>query len=79
MRLRRLFTVREATPFSGQASSPMARPNPMAGQQQLGDTPSKAMLNQVEDLLHRVMAAEDNRQLGKVINQFLVDITPFMG
>jgi hypothetical protein len=66
------FPIAEATPFSSQSVSINAGST-------MADSASKDNLEFVEDLLHKIMAAQDNQQLNKIINKFLVDITPFMG
>ncbi len=64
------FPIAEATPFSSQSVSTGGT---------MADSAAKDNLEVIEDLLHKIMAAQDNQQLNKIINKFLVDITPFMG
>ena len=67
-----IFWIREATPFAAGQANPM-------GQAKMGGTASHGSLDSIEDMLRKVMAAGDaNPELIKIINKFLVDITPFM-
>lgn len=72
--LREFFPIAEATPFSSQTTtmSKMSNAPTMGGA-------AGGSLEAVEDLLHKIMATETDQELNKIINKFLVDITPFMG
>jgi hypothetical protein len=73
-----IFALREATPFSPQAGSQASLSVNRNASVGMDDTPMKKTLGQVEDLLRRVMTTEDNQALNRVINKFLVDITPYL-
>lgn len=77
-RLRRIFPIREATPFSPQVGTQASYSLKTSSNVSSGTTPSKKTLQEVEDLLRRVMAGENNQALNRTINQFLVDITPYL-
>lgn len=77
-RLRRIFPIREATPFAPQAGTQGSYSMQRSSSVSAGATPTKKTLQQVEDLLRRAMAAENNQALNRTINKFLVDITPYL-
>lgn len=77
-RLRRIFTIREATPFAPQVGAQASYSVKRSTSVGMGATPTKQTLKEVEDLLRRVMAGENNQALNRTINQFLVDITPYL-
>lgn len=77
-RLKRIFTVREATPFAPQVGTQASYSVKRSTSVGMGATPMKQTLKEVEDLLRRVMAGENNQALNRTINQFLVDITPYL-
>ncbi len=67
----------ETTPFSSQTMS--VNTNPMGSVTIDKNSGSHALLEKVEDLLRKVMVAETGGPtLAKIINKFLVDITPYM-
>jgi negative regulator of replication initiation len=76
--LRRMFPLTEATPFSPQVGTQASYSVNRSAGVGASNTPMKKTLGQVEDLLRRVMAAENNQALNRTINQFLVDITPYL-
>lgn len=78
MRLREFFSLVEVTPFAQQATA-TSQTNAM-GQARIDPNSSgTAGLQQVEALLRKVLVAETGGPvLAKIINKFLVDITPYM-
>lgn len=66
-------SLEEATPFTSQKTSMS-----VSSGSKFTDTPAGGSLETVEDLLHKIMAGGESQQLNKIINKFLVDITPFM-
>lgn len=76
MTLRALFGLREATPFSAQASYSV---NTM-GQARLGaQSGGVDSLRKVEGLLRQVLVAETGGPAAaRIINKFLVDMAPYM-
>lgn len=76
MNLREFFGLREATPFSAQASYSV---NTM-GQAQLGNQAgSRDSLRKVEELLRQVLVSETGGPpAARIINKFLVDMAPYM-
>jgi len=76
--LARIFAIREATPFAPQVGTQASMSVRTRSGLPAGSTPLKQTLRQVEDLLRRAMASEDNQALNRTINQFLVDITPYL-
>lgn len=75
-KLREFFSLVEVSPFATQTT---AQVNTMGQARIDPKSTGAASLEQVENILHKVLAAETGGQpLARIINKFLVDITPYM-